>query len=508
MRLLGSRKSCPVNSVIRSVMVTEVCFIHYTQPEFKPIFKIRFMLSKPTMQAGILGVLAFSGCAGEPVLQKPNVVIIIADDAGWNDFGAYGNPGVRTPNIDRLAAEGMLFTNAFVTTSSCSPSRASILTGMYPHNTGAQELHMPLPADRNLFAGTLQKAGYYTVASGKWHIGPKRAEFDSIYDVRDPSGAADWIRALENRPPEKPFFMWFAAVDPHRPYQENIIDRPHQLQEVVVPPFLPDNEFTRKDLALYYDELARLDFNVGKVLDELDRQGVAENTMVIFMTDNGRPFPRCKTRMLDDGLKSPFIIRWPAVVQAGSASGSLISSVDIAPTICELAGADALPQFQGVSFVPVLKDPGARVRDFVVGEHNWHDYQAHERSVRTSRYLYIRNAWPQFNANPPADAAGSITFREMVRLYRDGSLAEPFLDCFTAPRQAEELYDLSSDPLQLNNRAYDAQYADALRNMQRILDQWITETNDSVPAIPTPDMFDRWTGKKLMDIQEYRKTLK
>lgn len=466
------------------------------------------MLSKPIIQAGILGLLASSGCTGEPVQKKPNVVIIIADDAGWNDFGAYGNPGVRTPNIDRLASEGMLFANAFVTTSSCSPSRASILTGMYPHNTGAQELHMHLPAGRNLFAGALQQAGYYTAASGKWHIGPKRAEFDSIYDVRDPSGAADWVRALENRPSGKPFFMWFAAVDPHRPYQENIIGQPHQLQEVIVPPFLPDNEFTRKDFALYYDELARLDMYVGKVLDELDRQGVAENTMVIFMTDNGRPFPRCKTRMLDDGLKSPFIIRWPAVVEAGSTSNSLISSVDIAPTLCELAAAETLPQFQGVSFVPVLKDPGATVRNFVVGEHNWHDYQAYARSVRTAGYLYIRNAYPQLNANPPADAAGSITFREMVRLYHEGALAEPFLDCFTVPRKEEELYDLSADPLQVTNLADVAEYADALQNMRQILDQWITETNDTIPAVATPDMFDRWTGKKLMDIQQYRKNVK
>lgn len=466
------------------------------------------MHSNPIIHAGVLSLLASSGCAAEAVSKQPNIIIIIADDAGWNDFGAYGNSGVRTPNIDRLAAEGMLFTNAFVTTSSCSPSRASILTGMYPHNTGAQELHMPLPADRKLFAGALQKAGYYTAASGKWHIGPKRAEFDSIYDVRDPSGAADWIRALENRPPGKPFFMWFAAVDPHRPYQENIIGQPHQLGDAVVPPFLPDNEFTRKDLALYYDELARLDMYVGKVLDELDQQGVAENTMVIFMTDNGRPFPRCKTRMLDDGLKSPFIIRWPAVIKAGSTSNSLVSSVDIAPAICELAGADLLAQFQGVSFVQVLKDPHATVRDFVVGEHNWHDYQAHERSVRTSRYLYIRNAFPHLNANPPADAAGSVTFREMVRLFREGALAEPFMDSFTVPRQPEELYDLTRDPLQLTNLAYDAGYKEALQNMRQILDKWISDTNDSIPSVPTPDMFDRWNGKKLMDIQEYRKARK
>ncbi len=453
----------------------------------------------------LTSLLMLVACAQKKaVLRPPNFIIFIADDAAWNDSGAYGNNAIQTPTINRLAQEGMVFTNAFVTTSSCSPSRCSIMTGMYPHNTGAPELHMPLPDDRALFAGELQKAGYYTVSAGKWHLGPPRNEFDSIYAVRDPSGAIDWVRAIKNRPKGKPFFLWLASIDPHRPYEENIIPHPHDPARVIVPPYLPDNDSTRKDMALYYDEIARLDSNMEKVLEELDRQGETDNTVIIYMSDNGRPFPGCKTRMLDDGLKTPFIVRWPNQVKPGSVSQSLVSSIDIAPTFCALAHIDPIPQFQGVSFATVLEDPVKEVRDHVIGEHNWHDYQAHERAVRTKDFLYIRNAFPELNASPPADAVRSITYQEMIRLYHNRELQDQFMDCFVAPRPAEELYEVESDPYDSKNIIHDQAYRQKLLEMRKILDQWIEQTNDSIQAIPTPDMFDRFTGDKLMDIQQYR----
>ena len=193
-------------------------------------------------------LVACIACSKKHQISRPNFIIFIADDAAWNDSGAYGNPLIKTPNIDALARQGMRFTNAFVTTSSCSPSRCSIMTGMFPHNTGAMELHMPLPADRALFAGQLQKAGYYTASAGKWHLGPPRSEFDSIFPVREASGQADWLRALKNRPKDKPFFLWLASIDPHRPYQQGIIPNPQSPEDVVVPDYLPDNDSTRKDL--------------------------------------------------------------------------------------------------------------------------------------------------------------------------------------------------------------------------------------------------------------------
>lgn len=426
---------------------------------------------------------------------KPNFIVFIADDAAWNDCGPYGNNTIKTPNINKLAEEGIVFDNAYLTTSSCSPSRCSILTGRYPHSTGAPELHMPLPANQTLFAGELQKVGYYTVVAGKYHIGPKRAEFDSIYGG-GPSGCENWVKALRERPKDKPFFLWLAALDPHRNYSPNTIADPHDPEDVVVPPFLPDADSTRKDLALYYDEISRLDSYLGEVMQELKSQGIDENTLVIYMTDNGRPFPRCKTRMYDSGIKTPFIVRWPAEIEK-SRTDALISSIDIAPTFCELAGANVPNSFQGVSFVPVLQDPNAETRTYIVGEHNWHDYQAHERAIRNHRFLYIRNAFPQFNASPPADAVASLTYQEMIAMKEKGELGENQLDCFIAPRPAEELYDVRNDPLQFNNLAENADYKTGLDEMRRLLDNWVDEFDDEIPENPTPDKFDRWTGKSL-----------
>jgi N-sulfoglucosamine sulfohydrolase len=448
--------------------------------------------------AGTLGFMTITSCTNqkpEEVAEQPNFIVFIADDAAWNDCGPYGNQNIKTPNINKLAEEGVVFANAFLTTSSCSPSRCSILTGRYPHSTGAPELHMPLPANQVLFAGELQKAGYFTAVAGKYHIGPKRAEFDTIYGG-SPSGCEFWVEALQKRPKNKPFFLWLAALDPHRAYFPNTIPEPHRPEDVIVPPWLPDNDSTRKDLALYYDEISRMDSYIGEVMAELKNQGVDENTLVIYMTDNGRPFPRAKTRMYDSGIKTPFIVRWPEKLEKGTTS-ALVSSIDIAPTFCELAGAGISETFQGKSFVPVLENNSAKTRDYIAAEHNWHDYQAHERAVRNHKYLYIRNAFPELNASPPADAVRSITYQEMIKMYKAGELNENQLDCFIEPRPAEELYDVVNDPHQLYNLAENAEYADALNEMRMLLDNWIVEFNDKIPENPTPDKFDRWTGKNL-----------
>lgn len=431
----------------------------------------------------------------EGTLKQPNFIVFIADDAAWNDCGPYGNNVIKTPNINKLAEEGLVFDNAFLTTSSCSPSRCSILTGRYPHSTGAPELHMPLPADQVLFAGELQKAGYYTVVAGKYHIGKQRQEFNQIFGG-NPSGCENWVKALQERPKDKPFFMWLAAMDPHRIYQANTIPKPHDPAQVLVPPFLPDADSTRKDLALYYDEISRLDSYLGQVMAELKNQNIDENTLVIYMTDNGRPFPRCKTRMYDSGIKTPFIVRWPEKIEKGR-TNALLSSIDIAPTFCELAGVPLSETFQGVSFAPILKDYSANTREYIVGEHNWHDYQAHERAIRNHKYLYIRNTFPEFNASPPADAVRSLTYEEMIKMHKLGELNENQLDCFVEPRKAEELYDVVNDPLQLTNLAEDKDYKEALIEMRGMLDKWILEFEDTIPENPTPDKFERWSGLKI-----------
>ena len=271
---------------------------------------------------------------------------------------------------------------------------------------------------------------------------------------------------------------------------------PHKPEDVIVPPYLHDNDSTRKDLALYYDEISRMDSYIGAVMAELKIQGIDDNTLVIYMSDNGRPFPRAKTRLYDSGIKTPFILRWPEKL-GKSTTEAFISSIDIAPTLCELAGSGISETFQGISFLPVLENSSAQTRDFIAAEHNWHDYKSHERAIRNNRYLYIRNAFPELNASPPADAVNSITYQEMIKMYKANKLNEYQLDCFIEPRKPEELYDVLRDPFQFVNLAENPEYAYVLTDMRNLLDKWTEEYNDSIPENPTPDKFDRWTGERL-----------
>lgn len=470
------------------------------------------------MRAFILtAAVFFLSLAGRPAPAadaRPNLVLIIADDMSAADCGPYGNAKVRTPNLDRMAREGARFDRAFLTCSSCSPSRSSIITGRYPHATGAAELHLPLPKAQVTFAEKLKAAGYWTAAAGKWHLGPQVTDrFDLVPDAftakarqgkeaffgidppkLDGSGCEHWMGALQGRPKDKPFFLWLAAVDPHRDYKPGAVTPPHAAGDASVPPFLPDTPAVRDDLAMYYDEISRLDGYVGRVLDELDRQGVAENTLVLFIADNGRPFPRCKTTVYDSGIRTPFLVRYPTRVKPGSVGTNLVSSVDIAPTFLELAGLTPSETFQGKSFAAALADPARPHREHVFAEHNWHDYGAHERAVRTDRFKYIRNAFPNLPGTPPADAVRSPTFVEMRRLRDEKKLTPEQQMVFATPRPAEELYDTEADPHELKNLAADPDRAGTLAEMRATLDAWQKETADVRPQEPRKDGFDRESG--------------
>jgi arylsulfatase A-like enzyme len=373
-----------------------------------------------------------------------------------------------------------------------------MITGRYPHNTGAAQLHQPLPADQVTFVERLKAAGYWTAAAGKWHLGPAVLDrFDQVKQGGGPSGAEHWLPTLRGRPRGRPFFLWLAAFDPHRPYEPNTLPRPHRPEDAVVPPYLPDLPETRGDLALYYDEIGRLDRFVGEVLAELDRQGETNHTVVVFISDNGRPFPRCKTTAYDSGIRTPLLVRWPGRVKPGGVCTQLVSSVDLAPTFLALAGVSAPNSFQGKSLVPLLTDPATPVRDHVFAEHNWHDFDDHQRAVRSRRYKYLRTAYPDVPNTPPADAVRSPTFQAMRRLRDAGQLTPEQTACFVRPRPKEELYDTEADPHELHNLAADPAHAAPLRELRRVLDEWQKETGDRVPAARTPDRFDRETGEPL-----------
>ncbi|MCC9658287.1 sulfatase family protein [Rhodopirellula halodulae] len=449
---------------------------------------------------------------------RPNLVLIIADDMNWDDCGAYGHPAIRTPNLDRLAAEGMKFQHAYLTTNSCSPSRASIITGKYPHNTGAEQLHWPLPDDSDTFVGRLKDAGYYTAAAGKWHMGDAvRDHFDKIYEAStagfvlpsgkdgqpakmiaaQPSGCEDWERACKERPRDQPFFLWLAALDPHREYNDGALDPPHSHDDVIVPPHLPDVPDVREDLRLYYDEIGRLDSYVGKVMRQLERQGVDDNTLVLFISDNGRPFPRDKTSLYDGGIRTPWIVRYPKKVASGTTTQALVSAVDIGATFLTMAGVENRKSFSDSSrsFAAVLNDPTKSHREYAFAEDHWHDFEDHARAVATHQYKLIRNDYVDLPATPSADAGRGLSWQAMLRLQDEGKLTEAQQACFRSPRDAWELYDLQRDPGELTNRFDDPAYATVREELQSALMKWTQRTSDYMPTRRTPDEFDRVTGE-------------
>ncbi|MDH5399809.1 MAG: sulfatase [Cyclobacteriaceae bacterium] len=491
---------------------------------------MKTFISKQIYRKGLYLIMAltilFYGCKQLPektadeekAIGRPNLVLIIADDMNWDDSGAYGHPYIKTPNLDKMAAGGMRFTHAFLTTSSCSPSRSSIITGLYPHQTGAEQLHWPLPADKTTFVEKLKEAGYWTAQAGKWHLGnavKDRFNFlaaDSLAVLQeavnseeekewlkkgDGSGCHLWVPTLKHRPNDKPFFLWLAAVDPHRGYRDSIIAEPHGPQDVVLPPYNPDTKLTRKDYAMYYDEISRMDGYIGQVMSELEKQGVADNTLILFISDNGRPFPRNKTTLYDGGIRTPWILRWPAKINSGIVSGALVSSLDIAPTFLALAGIDIPPSFEGNSFSPMLGDPATTTRKYIYAEDHWHDMDDYTRAVRDRRYKYIRNYYPELPNTPPADALKGLTYKSMLELKDRGMLNEGAMSIFKTPRDEEELYDTENDSFELNNLAGHPEYTELLERMRKQLDEFRTQTNDTLPIQRTPDEYDRLTGDPL-----------
>ncbi|RYU96082.1 sulfatase family protein [Emticicia agri] len=445
----------------------------------------------------LIGIV-LSAWLKKPEATAPNIIFIIGDDISHDDIGSYGNPLVKTPNIDRLAKEGLQFNNMFVTSSSCSPSRTSILTGRYPHNTGAAELHTELPAHLTYFPEQLRKAGYYTALMGKWHEGKntKRA-YDTLLageKLNGLGGEDQWINVLQARPKDKPFFFWLSPFDAHREWSADNFKITHNPDnEVRVPATLLDTKATRKDLASYYNEIGRLDYYIGELWKELERQGVADNTIIIFTADNARAFPGNKTLLYDRGIKTPFIMKWQAGIKSQQQINALVSTIDIAPTLLQLAGIKPAITIQGQSFASLLKTPEADFRKYIFAEHNWHDYQAYERAIRTKDFLYLINLRPELDNGGSIDANQSPSALALKE--NQAQLTNLQKEAFIKPRPTAEFYDMRSDAAQTNNLINDPKYKSTINQLKSVLQTWQTQTGDTNPLKTTPDWYDRETGK-------------
>ena len=448
--------------------------------------------------------------------DRPNVILFIADDVSWNDYGCYGNSAARTPNIDALAAGGIRFDKAYLTASSCSPSRSSIVTGRYPHNNGkGAELHKPISGNIPWFPEVLKDSGYYTALSGKHHMtstapksgpGARPIPFDHVDGGRadgNSGGHANWLSVTEQRPKDKPFFFWFAAYDAHRDWDADKqwdvakYGPMHKASDVIVPPFLSDDPETRDDLASYYNEVTRFDHYIGEVVNELKRQDVFDDTLIFVLADNGRPFPRAKTRLHDSGMKTALVAHWANGIKVTGASNSLVSVIDLAPTILSLADCDVPESIQGVSMKPLLDGTSSTIRQYAFSEHNWHDYEAHGRSVRSGDFLLLKNFRTKLAWQGPADSVRSVSHQKLLALRDANMLSAAQADVLLQPRPEIEFYNVANDPHQLQNLAGNPLVASQQEKLSAVLEQWMNETGDSVPPVISPDTFDRESGKAL-----------
>lgn len=466
----------------------------------------------------LVTALILHGVTGLVAQTIPNIIVFIADDVSWNDYGCYGNDGVRTPNIDSLAANGIKFTNAYLTASSCSPSRSSIITGRYPHNNGkAAELHLAIADHLPWIPELLQYEGYYTALSGKDHMKRDDGSHEEFWDHRDGGrvegnrgGHANWVNITRARPDDQPFFFWFAAYDAHRQWdadgdwKTDLYGPMTDPSDVVVPPFLVDDSETRQDLASYYNEISRFDYFIGEVVKELEQQEVLNETLIFVLADNGRPHPRAKTRLHDSGMKTALVAHWPDGIRDPGTCDSLVSVIDLAPTFLEVSDAEPNETFQGVSLVPLFKNIETEVRQYAFSEHNWHDYEALARSLRTNEWLYIENYRTETAWQGPADSVRSPSFKQLLERRDAGSLSEAQKDVFLAPRPDAELYRVPEDPHQLNNLVADKEYKGIVRALSGVLKVWRLETGDSNPERISQDQFHRETGIRITEDQSFR----
>jgi N-sulfoglucosamine sulfohydrolase len=438
---------------------------------------------------------ALPGCRGERFStdpEVPNVVFVTADDLGWRDLGCYGNPNLATPHIDRLAREGVRFTHAFGVASSCAPSRASFITGQYPHThgvTGLTHIHVlrSLSPLRETLPSLLGNVGFNTALEGKWHVAPYLPTSLYGYEerlsgllaeamvIQDSSRALDFVR--RNR--AQRFYLELNYMNNHRDARGEFQfarDLPVDPDSLRIPAYLqlPDWPEIRLELAKFYSQTRKMDAMLGDVLDLLDELGLAENTLVLFVSDNGPPFPGSKMTLYDRGIGSPLILRWPARISAGTVIEDLTTAIDLLPTVLEAAGLDVPEWVQGRSLLgrATGSDAGP-LHEAVFAEMTHHVDYIPTRAVRTRRWKYIRNF---------SDVAiGLDQLHPMPWAHRLCELPD---QPWKRPRVREELYDLESDPNEQRNLAGSPDHRDRLRSMADRLERHMTETGDPYLGAP------------------------
>lgn len=441
----------------------------------------------------------------QPVLpDRPNILWLVAEDLS-PIIPAFGDDTVATPNLDRLAAEGVRYTRVFSTSGVCAPSRAALATGMYQNRIGAQHMRttnvsgfgvdglipyeaVPPPFVK-MHSQYFREAGYYTSNNAKEDYQFRKAV--TAWD--DSSRTAHW----RNRGPDQPFFSVFNFNITHESQiwvqAENPLRVPEDL-EVPIPPYLPDTAVAQRDVRQVYSNIVAMDEQVGRILEELEQDGLLESTVIFWYSDHGGPLPRQKRLLYDAGLQVPMIIRYPDRWRAGELDDQLISFVDFKSTALSLAGIEPPEYVDGRAFAGEFQSSESRLYIHAAADRFDRQYDT-IRAVRDDRFKYLRNYHPEQGYYLPLTYREQMPImQELLRLRDQNGLTEAQSQWFRENKPAEELFDTLADPHELTNLALDPAYSDKLRELRAELDRWLSGFDDK-GMMPEPDLINEiWPG--------------
>ncbi len=442
-----------------------------------------------------------------------NILLILADDMNYNTIGCFGCPvDDISPNLDRLAGEGMRFDNAHVSIAVCQPSRQCMLTGLYPHHNGALGFD-PIREDVTTLPEVLRDHGYLNGIIGKTkHCAPEHKfawdYFKDTHNAQNCYGRSPYIYGRDaaeffNMAKEqgKPFFLMANSHDPHRPFAgsedeltrfygfNTYASRYYKPEEAWVPGFLPDLPEIRRELAQYYTSCHRCDETIGAVLKALEDSGMAEHTLVMFMSDNGMAFPFAKANCYLNSTKTPLIVRWPGRVKPGVWNKEdYAAGVDYMSTILDALGIQDGPASDGRSYLPLLEGKAQEDRDLVFTQFNTTAMKGSYpmRCVQSSRFGYIFNAWADGETFYKNESMSGLTYKAMKEAAESDSGMEERVRFFNY-RCREEFYDFAKDPDAHHNLIHEPEYQEQIARYKKLLSDYMKETED--PVLPAYETF-------------------
>ncbi len=428
--------------------------------------------------------------------RKPNIMLIIGDDMLWQDCEPYGNKEVRTPNMARLAAQGMRFDRMFTATAMCAPTRQQLYTGMFPIRNGAYPNHSAVYDGTRSLPHHLKALGYRVGLIGKTHFKPASSyPFEMLAGGKKGASNTKAIAEFVNRDKKQPYCLIVCSNEPHGPWDKGDPSA-YDAGKLTVSPFLVDTKVTREAMTKYFAEISFLDGQLGDCMKIVDASGSKDDTILMFTSEQGSSFPfGGKWTCYDTGLKTAFILRWPSRVKAGSSTQAMTQYVDVTPTLVEAAGGDSkkidtgcpdakgYTGFDGRSFLAVLEGKADKLREYVYGAHTTRGiingskcYPV--RSVRSERYKYI------VNLNHEAVFTNAVTTTgpdSVLQSWIEKGKTDPAAAARARAyqyRPAEELYDISKDPWELNNLADNPEYRSVKESLLKELQAWMDQQGD------------------------------